>query len=397
MKPFHSLPGIMGKGGENMKKRWLDVLFGVLMMAMLTGCQSPGSAAKDKASEREGVTGEEKEEQEEEKQESVLEQAEIFADEEEKTDEESDIETDKAERVVVGGFKILIPGEYGCFIDDTKGLIIYRDDLFTMQYVVKEGSYAEKMENPGQLMEGVENIGGDIQKDIREIEIDGKPYAYFTYTFNEDDFIIIYTNALDSDKRFCAQVLLVSEQLEEKEVLKRFAQIVSSAKETEEPDTTQESLDEQRTLADLGEQKEESRLQCADRAVTYQIEEGFYSDYVEESAYFSSEYFLEYPHDRAVDCYLIESEEENAQQYIERETEWLDEGALVKEEQTQVNGHTFYYLLAEYDYEGSHFRCLKAAADVGEGYVYKVSVSSIDGAKELKIADFKKFLTFEEE
>lgn len=389
-----------------MRRLMINVLIGMMAAVLLTGCQKAESAqakeeilsgvmirdAGETGSIQTKKAGREKEETEEDgKKESILDEAEVFEDKEEPAETESpDLS------IVVGGIRLRIPGEYGCFIEESKGPIVYRDDLFTMLINVREDSYEERMEDPDTLMDGAKKIGGEITKEIEEVKIGGRPYAWFTYSRNGDHFIVIFTPGADSGKRLCAQLIIEGHDVSEEELLERFAEIAESAEVTDEPDTTGETLAEAKLLAEFGEQKTESTLKYENTEIIFQIEPDFYSQYVYTTDYRASEYFTNPVNLGTVDCYLEPLENEGgAESYIENEIKYTDNNEGIHKETVKINGHVIYYYVLSYEYEGSSFQRLVAASDVKNGYVYIVRVCYIDVEDKIELEDFENFFRFE--
>ncbi|MBP3460505.1 MAG: hypothetical protein J6K58_14995 [Lachnospiraceae bacterium] len=386
-----------------MKKTAIRFLIGALALGMLTGC---GKKEEEKITA--GVVQRMEEEPEEEEKEkkdqkpaqkedeeasegSILDDAEVLED-----GSESEDQNGPTVGIAIGGFRVQVPGEYGYFIDDTRGPIVYRDDLFVLMFLVRDGSYDEKIKEPDALMKGAKDSGGTITKEIEEITIDGKPYAYFTYSNEENDFIVVYTAAADSDKRLCAQILIKSDEVSDKEILERWAAMASTAEETGEPDTTQEDLDELRRISYIGEQKEESTLEYDGVTVAFKVEPGFYSTYEDADEIWTMESFLDSGLDVDISCYLKpDTYGEGAEHYIQIEADnTRDDNAVVSS--VKVADHTFFYIEERYTSDGDEFQRIEAACDIGDGYIYQISLCAIDYEKELHLDDIKTFLSVKE-
>lgn len=387
-----------------MKRIWTILLTCVLALGVLAGCGSREEEkptvkmvqrAEDKASGAEEKEDKGKDDKKADKKNenrgSILDDAEVFDDgAEERSDDGSDTS------VVIEGIKVLIPGEYGCFIEETKGPIVYRDDLFSLLIAVMDRSYEEEMRNPEGLMEGAARVGGEITKEIEEIEIKGKKYAYYKYTNGEDDFIVVYTSAPDRDRRLCAQILIMSGKETDEELLGRWADIAASAVETDEADTTQESLTEAQRLADFGEKKEESTLVYDDVRLTFQVGPDFYSTYADSDEISSCEYFTNPDDYRTLDCTLVPDYGQDAETYVENQFTSGDD----KDVQTgsvKVGKYTFYYAEARYIHEGSEFQRIVAACNVGNGYIYKISATAIDVDDRIELEDYEDFMKVKEQ
>lgn len=385
-----------------MKRIGTILLACVLGLGMLTGCGSreeekPAVKIVQRAEETEAVEKEvkkkddDKEDKKEQgEKESILDDAEIFADgEEEQAPEGKDVS------IVIEGIQIRVPGEYGCFIEESKGPIVYRDDLFTLLIAVRDTSYEEEMRNPEGLMEGAARVGGEIVKEIEEIEIEGRKYAYYKYTNEENDFLVAYTAAPDSARRLCAQILIRSGKETDGELLERWAEMASSAIETDEADTTQESLMEAQRLADFGEKKEESTLSYEGVEITFRVEPGFYSTYEDSDEIVSCEYFTMPDDYRTLDCSLTSGYGQDAETYVENQVMfWDEEGTQTGK--VKVGDHTFYYAEAMYTHEGSEFQRIVAACSIGDGYIYTISATAIDVDDRIELDDYENFMKVEE-
>lgn len=385
-----------------MKRIGTILLAGVLGLGMLTGCDSREEEKPEvkivqrmeEAAETEGKEEQGKDDDKENRKrdkESILDDAEILTDgEEEQTLEGKDVS------IVIGGVKVRIPGEYGCFIEESKGPIVYRDDLFTLLMVVRDLSYEEAIQNPERLMEGATKVGGEIIKEIEEIEIGGRKYAYYKYTNEGDDFIVVYTAVPDSGRRLCAQILIRSEKETDEELLKRWADIAASAVETDEADTTQESLLEARRLADFGEEKEESTLEYEGVKIAFLVEPGFYSTFENCDDVSSCEYFTRPDDYRTLDCSLTSNYGQDAETYVENQTAFWDE-ENIQTGNVKVGAYTFYYAETRYTSEGSEFQRIVAACSIDDAHIYVISAVAIDVDDRIDLDDYENFMKVEEQ
>lgn len=388
-----------------MKRIGTILLAGVLGLGMLTGCGSreeekpevkivqrmEEETSETEGREEQGNDDKENRKRDKGEKESILDGAEILTDgEEEQTLEDKDVS------IVIGGIKVRIPGEYGCFIEESKGPIVYRDDLFTLLMAVRDLSYEEAMQNPERLMEGAAKVGGEITKEIEEIEIGGRKYAYYKYTNEGDDFIVVYTAVPDSGKRLCAQILIRSEKETDEELLNRWADIAASAVETDEADTTQESLEEARCLADFGEEKEESTLEYEGVKIAFRVEPGFYSTFEDSDDVSSCEYFTRPDDYRTLDCSLTSGYGQDAETYIENQTAFWDE-ENIQTGNVKVGAYTFYYAETRYTSEGSEFQRIIAACSIDDGHIYTISAVAIDVDDRIELDDYENFMKVEEQ
>lgn len=386
------------------RKSVLHILFAVMVIGMLTGCGKEEEKEKGKSSVSPIVRMEETDEDEDadeeeskvkkkggdEDDDSVLGDAEIFEDEGDAKGVVSGVIP-----VVVDGFEVQVPMEYGCFIDDERGPIVYRDDLFTMMIAVRDISYEEKIEDPESFMQGALSVGGEITKELEEIEIDGKPYAYYTYTLDGDDFVVSYTAAADSDMRLCMQAVKTSD-ISDREVMERWAEIAASAKETDKPNTEPEDLAQAQRVSESGEEKTESTLKYNGTSITFRVEAGYYSTYTDADEDGAIEYFMNTVGNEAVSCWLMSGEGIlDAESYIAADADY-QEDAQVKQGTKKADGYTFYYMESRYTYDGSDHQQIEAACDVGDGLIYTVNLTAIDSDTTYTVDDIMSFLTIEE-
>lgn len=373
-----------------MKKIVLCFLSGVLALGMLYGCGKGdnGGESRNISLELSQSTGESKSGSENENG-SILDGAVVFEDKEEGRDS-----ADGSISVVLDGFGVQVPLEYGCFIDDERGPIVYRDDLFTLMLGIRDTSYEEKIKDPESFMQGALSVGGEITKELEEIEIDEKPYAYYTYTLNGDDFVVSYTAAGDSDKRLCTQVVKTSD-ISDMEVMERFAEIAVTAKETDKPNTEQEDLVSVQRVMESGTVKTESTLEYGGTTITFGIEPEYYSIHTEADETGTVEYF-EKASGEWMSCFLIPGEGIlDARSYIEERASNQEE-AEVESGTVEKNGHTFYYSVRRYTYEDSEYQQVEAACDVGDGLIYSAGFVAIDSSETYSLDDIMDFITIEE-
>lgn len=313
---------------------------------------------------------------------------------------EKEIEQEKEEEgngmaIVIDGFQFQVPSDYGCLYEDGIGPVVYLDDVFQMKLVVRDTSYEESMKNPDSLTEKTIAAGGEILQEVRETELEGKKYAYFHIKLDGEQNFVVYTKALDTNKRFCGQIVIQKEDLSDEDLLHIFAGVISSAQETDAPDSTMNDIMGKTVEKNSkpGKEKEESTMMLNEGTATFLVPEAFYSEgqYVKEE--FVSEDFAIY-----VNCYLRTAEEgtifENAKACIEADREFLI-GSVKDETDIQTinsNGTLFYYIAVHYEYDGSDYQYVYAACDIGENAIYKVEAKAIDKDVELSIDTIRDFL-----
>lgn len=313
-------------------------------------------------------------------------------------------------KVVLDGYKFTVPSPYSCMIVDGIGTIIYMDDIFQMKLVIRDGSYEKTMKNPNSLTEATVEAGGKVTQDVKETQINGQKYAYFRIDLDGAQQFVVITQALDKEQRFGGQIAVLSEEATDKDLLNVFAEIISSAVETDEPDTTEEDLLEQKRKMSIGEKKKESTLSYGGNTITYKVPGKFYSEgqHKEEGFYAVEDFVTE---DRAVEVQTMlmqnsnasaDGEEaildwENAKQYIEAESH-KDETYDVSDIKTvKKNGYEFYYVIIKYEYKDVSYQKLYAGCDIGDDGIYVINATASDWKETLTLDTIEEFLSVEEE
>lgn len=138
---------------------------------------------------------------------------------------------------VVNGFKFSIPANMNCQVNVQGISVALSTEDFGIEMALKvtDNSYEEVMKEPTKLMEGAKNAGYTIIQSIKEITVNGMKCAYFTCDSQGLHTLVVYTSG-NSRKKISAQVVTIEEM--DEEVLKLFAQIVATAEETLEADST---------------------------------------------------------------------------------------------------------------------------------------------------------------
>lgn len=297
--------------------------------------------------------------------------------------------------IVIDGFRFQIPSDYGCLYGDGIGPVVYLDDVFQMKLAVSDTSYEESMKNPDSLTEKTIAAGGEILQEVRETELEGKEYAYFYMKLDGEQNFVVYTKALDTEKRFCGQIVIQKEDLSDEDLLHIFESVISSAQETNEPDSTADDITGQAAAVTgkKDEEKEESTMRLNEETATFLVPKDFYSNeqYVKEE-------FVSKDSAIYVNCYLRPTEKgtifENAKACIEADKEFRI-GSVKNETEIQTinsNGTLFYYIAVHYEYDGSDYQYVYAACDIGENAIYKVEAQAIDKDVELSIDTIRDFL-----
>ncbi|MCM1158051.1 MAG: hypothetical protein NC300_05320 [Bacteroidales bacterium] len=307
---------------------------------------------------------------------------------------EAEQESARGISIVIGGFKLHILSDYGCFYSDEIGPVVYMDDVFQMKTGVQDGSYEDTMKNPESLTEKTIAAGGEILQDVQEKELDGKKYAYFRMKLYDDESFVVYTQAADTDRRLAGQLIVESDGLTDEDLLNVFASIASSAEVTDEPDSSREDIDGQITSADMGEAKEESRMAFKSDTVTFRVPKGFYSQYTDQTDSYVSEEFVSEGYVFTVNCFLESNEDfANAKTYIEFEADTLQSLAkqTVEVKTEEVNGNIFYYVIAQYTNDETQYQRIYAACDISASSFYLIEANSVDEKEELTMDKIREF------
>lgn len=297
-------------------------------------------------------------------------------------------------QIVIDGFKMAVPETYSCVFVDSIGPVVYLDDVFQMKIVVRDISYEEAMKTPEKLTQGTLDAGGEITKELEEIDLDGKKYAYFRMKLEGDDSIVVYTQAADSDKRLCGQIALSSDTVKDEDILHMFAQIMASAVQTDEPNTTAEDIEEQERKASMGEVKESSSLTYKNVSVTFYVPDGYYSQYKdEEGVSYVTENFMSDGFALDVNCDLRDTQDyADAKAFIESQKEWESANADCNIETIDIDGTNYYYIVVHYVHDGKDYQKVYAACDVENG-IYSVSANAIDCKDKITVDTIKGFLS----
>lgn len=300
--------------------------------------------------------------------------------------------------VVVNGYKMIIPSDLECTYVEGIGPLFYKDDIFQMKIMVKEGSYDETVRNPDSLTDKIIEAGGKILQDVQETELDGKRFVYYKAELMGDKTFVIYTG--DNDKHFGGQIVVESEILSDEDLIKIFAGIVFTAQKTDEPDSTFEDILSQMRLRDLGEEKTESSLSFEGETVNFKVPRGFYSQGYYDNSSYKAEMFLTTDF-IDVQCSLwsknAESDYSGAEDYLKRTLDFQLENVKkdTKIETMQIVGNTCYYIDMHYEFNGSDFQKIYAACDYGKTGFFVVEADAINIEKNISMEMLKEFFYFQ--
>lgn len=160
--------------------------------------------------------------------------------------------------VVLKGYKFQVPVEYGCMIAEDVGPVIYMSDIFQLRLRVDDFSYEEYTKDPEHAMQNARDAGGEITKEVAEVEINGRKIAWFRTILLGDDMVVMWSEA-DKTRMFSGQMVIFSQDIGEEDFLNVFAQIIGSAEKTDKPDSTEEDLVAWEPQINVGEKRSQGR------------------------------------------------------------------------------------------------------------------------------------------
>lgn len=294
--------------------------------------------------------------------------------------------------VVLKGYEFQIPVEYGCMIAEDVGPVIYMSDIFQLRLRVDDFSYEEYTKDPEHAMQNARDAGGEITKEVAEVEINGRKIAWFRTTLLGDDMVVMWSEA-DKNRMFSGQMVIFSQDIGEEDFLNVFAQIIGSAEKTDKPDSTEEDLLAWEPQINVGERRSQGSITTDDFTVTFPVPEGFYAQtdevYVsEEKDYYSDDYMTnDYV---SVSSRVTKDFFEDARSVIS--DDWNYDNAKIKTVET--GGRTYYYAISEKDIDGKQVQYVTAACGLPEsGWIYSVEATVTDYERSLTLDDIKGFLS----
>lgn len=307
-----------------------------------------------------------------------------------KSNDSGEYQAEDGHIIISHGTKLMIPKEYEVRIDDETGDIYINDQNLNweMVMIVREGVYEEAMKNPKELMAKVNPDEATIDKKIKEINVKGKKYAYFTFTYkdSESDNTVIYTGATDHT-RIAINMRIIGEMSEE-EAIGDIHNFLGRIESTEEADTLQEDLDKA-DKEPLGVAKNNSILKCNNIEVQFKVPEGFYSvyDYADETM--STEGFMS--DDEKIDINVnldISRIWESENDYLNNELKTFKEGddyykelKLSDIKTVVINEKRVFYILEKYTVESGDvkdvYQKVLAITSIGDGNYLTVNASTL--------------------
>lgn len=300
--------------------------------------------------------------------------------------------------IVIDGYKMIIPFDFGCTYVEGTGPVIYKDDIFQMKIVAKEGSLDEIAKNPDSLTDKMIEAGGTILQNVEETVLIGKKYVYYKADLMGNKTFVIYTG--DNHNHFGGHIVVESEELSDEDLINIFAGIISTAQKTDEPDSISEDILKQIQLQDIGEAKTESSLSFGGETVNFKVPQGFYSQDCYDTASYKTEMFMTTDFVN-VQCYLrsinAESAYSGAVDYLMVTLDFQMEN-VKKETQIEtmeIEGNTCYFIDIHYEFDGSDFQKVYAACDYGKTGLFVVEAEAVNIEENISMETLKGFFDFQ--
>ncbi len=310
--------------------------------------------------------------------------------------------------IVSNGVRFTIPDDYAVSIEDESGNIYIDDkDLdFNLVMIVRDGSYEESLKDKDELTAKAREQDVDIVKDVTEYTSDGKSYAYFTFSYKDEngDYTVIYTGAT-KDKRIGMNMTINAGDLTEEDVIDRINVFLKTAEATDLADTTQEDLYSQEGLNDTsmqaeGESIDETELKLGNTTIKVKIPDDYLyqsdEDVLEEDM-FAKQYFQSEDLSDVTLSLYAEGLYDDLKELVDSECIVNDNAKGAKTEgpkEKSIDGKKVVYKLTSYSYGGTTFNKVAAAYELPDKSVYVVYIQNLDG-DELSLDDVGDFMTFE--
>lgn len=322
----------------------------------------------------------------------------VFANEVEK--ESASFSVSKEMKFVVDGFEFVCPPDYELNYADGVGTYVYASDVFQMRVGIRDRAYQEYVDMGDEVMQKAIDAGGKTLQGVKETTINGADYLYFLTDLEGDKCLVAYTKIPNSDKSVGCNLVVENENLSDEDLLGIFDKIVSTAVETDKPNSTLDDIIDV-TVAP-GEVKEETVLKHGNSKITVKVPEGFYSSYEDDSENYVTESFCTDSHAIMLDCFYYPEDPYfgGAEGYIQSEMESLiamsDDNKNVSMEKAKVAGRDVYYVVAKYKSDDSDAQRVYAAVDLGKTGIYQVEAVVFDEDVDLQFKTIEKFFDLKE-
>ena len=294
------------------------------------------------------------------------------------------------------GYEFTLPKDYDLTYGDNIGPVVFKENIFQMRMSVLDDSYENVMKRSEELTQAMVDAGGTIVQDVKEIEDDGRKYAYYKATLQDDSMFVIYTATPDGSQRFAGQIVLLGEQTSDEFIIEMFSEITANSKKTEKKDSTKDDIVVERAKKKPSSIErtwiEENTIEFGKSKLTYQIPNNFFlEDEYEGSDYASQRYCMYEPYVN-VECSLFENSwYENAQDYITKNKHLEN----AKVQTMNIEGKDVYYIEESFLHDGKEYQQIYAGYDVGDQSFFVVEGYDFNEESELTIDLIRDFLLME--
>ncbi len=297
---------------------------------------------------------------------------------------------------IQSGYAFTVPGVYELTYTDATGAVVLEENVFQMKLGVVDSAYKEVMNSPEEFTKVTVDAGGTIVQDMTETDMDGKKYAYYRATLQNEELLVIYTAAPDEGRRIAGQIALLGENVSDEDMLQMFASVAGSAEATDQADSTKDDI-----VVEMAEKKPssiemewiaESTMQFGRAKITHKVPENFYmEDTYEGLEYMTERYYMPEPY-ISVTCYLYDIPwYTNVEGYIE-ENKHLDD---TKIQTMKIDDKKVYYVVETIMNDDKMLQQIYAGYDLGEQQFYVIDAYVIGEDIELTMDTIREFLVIE--
>ncbi len=295
---------------------------------------------------------------------------------------------------VLNGYEFTVPEDYEVLYVDTFGVIVYMSDVFQMKTKVIDESFETFVKNPTEVTQASVDAGGTILQDVKEVDLNGKKYAYFRVDLSGDECFVVHTATPDNEKRIAAQIALQTDVTDE-DMLQMFSSIAESATKTDKPDSTDGDIVEQTAAKNQneihGEMQTEGTVEFNGTKVTHYLPEGYYLSLNDTTDSYSMNCYYTIEPRVDVECSIYDSQWFGGiEGYIEM-SQYLDDSVV---ETMEIEGNTVYYVVESFMDDGSKVQKIYAGIDLNDKAFYVVEAYVVDEDIELTMDILREFLVF---
>ena len=373
-----------------MKKKGLGAGLVLVIAMSLVGCVKDVNTAARQT----GVKAEDT---------KLLESSQVVEEQVEETTENTEVNKDNGEvpyelsdtyKVVKDGVEMDIPKTYVVCFNDTNGDLYVSDDDgdWDLVFVTRDGSYEKAMEAPDRLMDAAKSKGVTIDKAISEVNVDGKNYAYFTFTYNDGSGTNTVVHTGVSDNKRVGINLLRKSDISDEDLLKELAVFLNTVRESSKPNTTNADLVAQE-IEPIGEVKEEVNLSVDDSSYSVSVPTGYYSISAYDGDGYTVEEFSTQHLEKSIQIgvYTDESFDMTPEEYIEHvaieiepDDKQYKDVSISDIQHTTINGVEVAYKTCVYTKKYSdgntRFSKLYAVIEQADGSLVAMEMYSLDDA-----------------